>query len=179
MALNATQQALLADLFETNPEFKLFATQLMLATATEAEDRAQALRSLSEESKPAKTKAVKRPVGSAKRGRPVGSKNKPKLSEDAPKAPSKPKAKAKPVKTVKEKPATKEADETTVKPDWKNRITVALKGKSLLTRELQEEIEKSGLAIAGGTLNTYLYGMKKDGSVVGEGKRGTTRYSLA
>jgi hypothetical protein len=144
MALNPTQQAVLADLFENDPEFQRFATQRMNAAAEAAEKRASALRSFNGGAKKASKKSP---------GRPKGSKNKPK--ETAASTP----------REVR---------------DWKPKISEVLRKSKdgLLVSEIQAKMAESGAPIAGGTLNTYLYGMKKDGVVKGDGPRGKTRYAL-
>ncbi len=160
MSLNATQQAVLAELFETDPEFRSFATQRMALAASEAEKRASALRSFS----PSTT-------GGKQRGRPKGSKNvKKDGKEPAKKQPKAPKPDA---------PVQAQAQD---RPDWKGKISAILKsaGKDgLRVSDIQDKLTAQGNSVSGGTLNTYLYGMKKEGAVRGEGTRGKTRYVLA
>ena len=160
MSLNATQQAVLAELFETDPEFRSIATKRMALAASEAEKRASALRSFS-------------PAGGKQRGRPKGSKyvKKEKDGKEKDKKPAKaPKS---------ETPAAQtQAD----RPDWKGKISAILKsaGKDgLRVSDIQDKLTAQGNPVSGGTLNTYLYGMKKEGAVRGEGTRGKTRYVLA
>jgi len=160
MSLNATQQAVLAELFETDSEFRSIATQRMALAANEAEKLASALRSFSPST-----------AGKA-RGRPKGSKNVKKEPESAKEPAKKPKTKAvEPVQT-----------QTQDRPDWKGKISAILKsaGKDgLRVSDIQDKLTAQGSPVSGGTLNTYLYGMKKEGAVRGEGTRGKTRYVLA
>lgn len=153
MSLNATQQAVLAELFETDPEFRSIATQRMALVANEAEQRASVLRSFS-------------PSTGKQRGRPKGSKNKKNDKENK-----------KPAKAPKSETPTAQAD----RPDWKGKISAILKsaGKDgLRVSDIQDKLTAQGNPVSGGTLNTYLYGMKKEGAVRGEGTRGKTRYVL-
>jgi len=194
MALNATQKTALVALFENDPEFNKFASQRMTAAASEAEKHAQVLRSFNGVSTPkpkakakAKTKTTK--VTSTRGpGRPKGSKNKPKADTAAAATPAATPAKRGPGRpkgsvnkpTVTAPKATTPTTTSDERPDWRGKITAALKGKKngLLGKEIMAQVEKTGMPIAGGTLNTYLHGMKKENLVKGEGPRGTTRYSL-
>ena len=190
MALNATQKTALVALFENDPEFNKFASQRMTAAASEAEKHAQVLRSFNGVSTPklkakakAKTKTTK--VSSTRGpGRPKGSKNKPKADTAAAATPAATPAKRGPGRPKgsvnKAATAPKAATTSDERPDWRGKITAALKGKKngLLVKEIMAQVEKTGMPIAGGTLNTYLHGMKKENLVKGEGPRGTTRYSL-
>lgn len=152
MSLTQTQQAVLADLFENDPEFQSFATKRLAAAAAEAEKRANALRSFGGKAVPAV------PTTGKKRGRPKGSKSKPKTN---------------PAVENQESPAEE-------RPDWKGKILEALKRSKngLLVSELQAKLEAQGNPIPGGTLNTYLYGMKKAEVLVGTGNRGKIRYLI-
>jgi len=168
MSLNATQLSVLADLFETDPEFRSMATQRMAIAASEAEKLVSALRSFS----PSTTGKT--------RGRPKGSKNAKKEEESkapkAPKAPKVPKAQNEP--SVSE-PAQAQSQN---RPDWKGKISAILKSvgkEGLRVSDIQDKLAAQGNPVTGGTLNTYLYGMKKEGAVRGEGTKGKTRYILA
>ena len=190
MALNATQKTALVALFENDPEFNKFASQRMTAAASEAEKHAQVLRSFNGVSTPkpkakAKAKTKTTNVSSTRGpGRPKGSKNKPKADTAAAATPAATPAKRGPGRPKgsvnKAATAPKAATTSDERPDWRGKITAALKGKKngLLVKEIMAQVEKTGMPIAGGTLNTYLHGMKKENLVKGEGPRGTTRYSL-